>query len=107
MTSTRSLRASHEERHGEGEQRVLDELGVAHEVLLELLVVDRGGPERLEREPHEQQRPRDPERARRADPERAEARGGDDAATTTRSTATSEGLISSEVSPASTSSAGW
>ncbi len=56
-------RPPHEERHGDGEERVLDELQEAHEVVVEESVVERHGAERLEGEPHDERSSRDPERA--------------------------------------------
>ena len=44
-------RASHEQRNRDREQGVLDELEVAHQVVVEERVVERRRPERLEREP--------------------------------------------------------
>ena len=53
----------HQERHGDCEEGVLDELEVADEVVLEEGIVDRRRAKRLEGEPEEQREPGDPEDA--------------------------------------------
>ncbi len=50
-------RAPHEQRDRNREQGVLDELEVAHQVVVERRIVERRRPERLEREPDEQAAP--------------------------------------------------
>ena len=67
-TIVRSLGAPHEERHGDGEEPVLDELEEAHEMVVEERVVERDRAEGLEREPREERGSRDPERAGGAEP---------------------------------------
>ena len=56
----RSLDPPHQERHGDCEEGVLDELEVADEVVLEEGIVDRRRAKRLEGEPEEQREPGDP-----------------------------------------------
>ena len=64
----RSRRASHEQWNRDREQGVLDELEVAHQVVVEQRVVERRRTEGLEREPYEESGAEDPERASRGEP---------------------------------------
>ena len=74
----RSCDPPHEERHGDCEEGVLDELEVADEVVLEEGIVDRRRAKRLEGEPEEQRKPGNPEDPRRPQPARPKAYGKDE-----------------------------
>ena len=70
--------AAHEQRDRHREERVLAELRERHEVARELVVVDRGGPQRPEGEPHQERRAEDPEPARPQERGSAESHGRHD-----------------------------
>ena len=59
---------AHDERHRHHEQRVLAELEIAHEMLVEQRVVGRGRPQRRERHPGKERRTDDPEPHARLQP---------------------------------------
>ena len=99
--------ASHEQRHGQCEKPVLDELQEAHEMVVEEGVVEGDGSEGLEREPGEEGGSGQPERA----PARSRASPSLVATTaaviTTTSTATSDRRTSTVVAPNPTPRSGW
>ena len=79
----RSCAPPNEQRHGDGEQGVLPELDQADEVVGEAVVVERDGPQGLERQPGEERRSGQPERTPRSkaaepEPDRREDCGHDD-----------------------------
>ena len=67
--------ASHEQRYGQREQGVLDELEEAHEMVVEQRVVEGDRAERLEREPGEEGCAGQPEPAPRAEARQPVSRG--------------------------------